>query len=192
MLWRLPDVVHASRVVRDAHAGAVLCLVEATGAVLDAAEGGGGAISQRRSYLLSGGADGVVRAWDPATGVEAARWSHHTGAVERLLLLRGNGGGGGGDGSCGEMVLTVGADCCVGLLSLDTMRLERTFPAHPSPVRQVRSSSVGSDPCIRNAPVCRSYSQSQRIAVSCLPRRRLGAFSPGGGESRRRVTSSLL
>jgi WD40 repeat protein len=140
VLWRLPDLVHAARVVRDGHAGAVLCLLEATGAPPDATDGGGGGdISQRRSYLLSGGADGVVRAWDPTTGVEAAQWSHHTGAVERLLLLRGGHGGG---GSCGEMVLTIGADCCVGLLSMDSMRLERMFPAHPAPVRQVRAPSL--------------------------------------------------
>ena len=78
----------------------------------------------RSSYLVSGGADGVVKCWDAATGSLVTQWAHHTAAVERLLVL-------------GEVLLTVSADCCVGLVALDTMQVERLFPAHPSTVQQV-------------------------------------------------------
>ena len=66
---------------------------------------------------------GGRRRRDAMTGEMVAEWQHHTGPVPQLLLPPP-----GADGAWADMVLSLGTDSTVGIISLGTMRLERCVP----------------------------------------------------------------
>lgn len=57
---------------------------------------------------------------DPATCAPLATWRHHTGPVPQLVLPPTP-----MEGSWADIILSVGDDGMVGLISLETMRVER-------------------------------------------------------------------
>lgn len=102
------------------HTGPVLCL---------AAHHVGGTCSDQTcsQVLLSGSMDCTLRIWDLETGNSIMVMHHHVAPVRQIILppLR-------SDYPWSNCFLSVGDDSCVALVSLETLRVERMFPGHPS------------------------------------------------------------
>lgn len=107
------------------HTGPVLCL---------AAHHVGGPSSDQTcsQVLLSGSMDCTLRIWDLETGNPIMVMHHHVAPVRRIILPRLQ-----SDYPWSNCFLSVGDDSCVALVSLETLRVERMFPGHPSYPAQV-------------------------------------------------------
>ena len=119
------------------HTGPVLCL---------AAHHVGGTSSDKTcsQVLLSGSMDCTVRMWDLETGNPIMVMHHHVAPVRQIILppLR-------SDYPWSNCFLSVGDDSCVALVSLETLRVERMFPGHPSyPAKVVWDSVRGYLACL--------------------------------------------
>ncbi|KAJ1405973.1 WD40/YVTN repeat-like-containing domain superfamily [Sesbania bispinosa] len=100
------------------HTGAVLCLA--------AHQMTGSSKSQTfKRVLVSGSTDCTIRIWDLDTGSLIMVMHHHVAAVRQIILppsLTGH--------PWSDCFISVGEDACVGLVSLETLQVERMFPGH--------------------------------------------------------------
>ncbi|XP_021757562.1 uncharacterized protein LOC110722604 isoform X2 [Chenopodium quinoa] len=89
------------------------------------------------NVLLSGSMDCTLRVWDLETCNAIMVMHHHVAPVRQIILppLQSY-------HPWNECFLSVGEDCCVALVSLETLRVERMFPGHPSYPLQVVWDSV--------------------------------------------------
>ncbi|KAJ4835494.1 hypothetical protein Tsubulata_015486 [Turnera subulata] len=124
------------------HTGAVLCL--AAHRMFGSAEG--------RSFsqvLVSGSMDCTVRIWDLDTGSLIMIMHQHVAPVRQIIFPPPQ-----TEHPWSDCFLSVGEDSCVALASLETLRVERMFPGHPSYPEKVAWDGLrGYVACI-----CRSHS----------------------------------
>lgn len=102
------------------HTGPILCLA-AHNMVVTSKE------HRSRQILVSGSMDCTVRVWDLEDGSVLSIMHHHVAPVRQILLPP--------PGTYRPWVdcfLTVADDTCVALSSLETLKVERMFPGHPS------------------------------------------------------------
>ncbi|GLU05862.1 hypothetical protein SLE2022_229390 [Rubroshorea leprosula] len=111
---------HISRQTFSGHTGPVLCL--AAHRMVGAAKG--------RSFnqvLVSGSMDCTVRLWDLDTGNLISVMHQHVAPVRQIILPPAQ-----TERPWNDCFLSVGEDSCIALSSLETLRVERMFPGHPS------------------------------------------------------------
>ncbi|KAL2902637.1 WD repeat-containing protein 72 [Bienertia sinuspersici] len=123
------------------HTGSVVCL---------AAHQIGTSTEQACSkVLLSGSMDCTLRVWDLETCNAIMVMHHHVAPVRQIILppLQSY-------HPWNKCFLSVGEDCCVALVSLETLQVERMFPGHPSYPLQVVWDGV------RGYLACLSQNQS--------------------------------
>lgn len=133
------------------HTGAVLCL--AAHRMVACSEG-----QCFRQALISGSMDGTVRIWDMDTGSLLSVMHHHIAPVRQIILPPPW-----TNRPWNNCFLSVGEDHCVALVSLETLRVERMFPGHPSyPSMVAWDTTKGYIACL-----CRNL-QSSSDAVSIL------------------------
>lgn len=149
------DVVHLpdsqckngvnSEVIRQyfcGHTGAVICL--ASHWML-------GSDKQQNYHhvLISGSMDCTVRLWDLNAGTPLSVMHQHVAPVRQIILAPI-----GTEHPWSDCFLSIGDDTCVALASLQTRRVERMFPGHPSnPVGVIWDGTRGYISCL-----CRSHS----------------------------------
>ncbi|XP_077250915.1 transducin/WD40 repeat-like superfamily protein [Tasmannia lanceolata] len=80
-----------------------------------------------KQVLISGSSDCTVRIWDLDSGSLVSVMHHHVGPVRQIILPAPW-----TDHPWCDCFLSVGEDLCVALVSLETLRVERMFPGHPS------------------------------------------------------------
>ncbi|KAK4787078.1 hypothetical protein SAY86_010911 [Trapa natans] len=98
--------------------------------------------------LISGSMDCTVRIWDLDAGTPLTVMHQHVAPVRQIILPPS-----GTDHPWSDCFLSLGDDACVTLASLQTLRVERMFPGHPSnPVGVVWDGVRGYIACL-----CRSY-----------------------------------
>ncbi|KAL3742997.1 hypothetical protein ACJRO7_018322 [Eucalyptus globulus] len=98
--------------------------------------------------LVSGSKDCTVRIWDLDNGNLITVMHHHVAPVRQIILPPNK-----TERPWCDCFLSVGEDSCVALASLETLRVERIFPGHPSyPDRVVWDGVRGYVACL-----CRSY-----------------------------------
>lgn len=135
---------HGSKQYLLGHTGAVLCL---------AAHRMVGK-SNRLNFnhvLISGSMDCTIRVWDLNTWNLITVMHQHIAPVCQIILCPP-----GTDRPWSDCFLSVGEDLCVSLTSLETLRVERMFPGHPSyPGKVVWDGARGYIACL-----CRSFSGS--------------------------------
>ncbi|XP_058100172.1 uncharacterized protein LOC131245027 isoform X3 [Magnolia sinica] len=126
------------------HTGAVLCLA-AHHMVATSSE------QHFKRALVSGSSDCTIRIWDMDVGSLVSVMHHHVAPIRQIILpLPWT------DCPWSNCFLSVGEDSCVALVSLETLRVERMFPGHPSyPTMVVWDSRRGYIACL-----CRSFSAS--------------------------------
>lgn len=138
---------HASRQYFSGHTGAVICL--AAHQMLGTAE--------RWSFnqvLLSGSMDCTIRIWDLDTGNLIMVMHQHVAPVRQLIFPPAQ-----TERPWCDCFLSVGEDSCVALASLETLRVERMFPGHPSyPEKVVWDGARGYVACL-----CRSHSGTSDV-----------------------------
>ncbi|KAJ0962927.1 hypothetical protein J5N97_028049 [Dioscorea zingiberensis] len=124
------------------HTAAVLCL--ATHQMIASSEN-----PSLNRLLISGSLDCTVRVWDLDSGCLLWVLHHHIAPVKEIILPPSL-----TDRPWNDCFLTVGEDGCVALVSLQTLRVERMFPGHPScPSIVVWDSRRGYIACLcRNTP----------------------------------------
>ncbi|KMT12020.1 hypothetical protein BVRB_5g099790 [Beta vulgaris subsp. vulgaris] len=107
------------------HTGAVLCL---------AAHQMVGTSTERAcsKFLLSGSMDCTLRVWDLETCNVIMVMHHHVAPVRQIILSPMQ-----SYHPWNNCFLSVGEESCVALVSLETLRVERMFPGHPSYPLQV-------------------------------------------------------
>ncbi|XP_015570898.1 uncharacterized protein LOC8287440 isoform X2 [Ricinus communis] len=144
-----PDVAsHVSRQYITGHTGAVLCL--AAHQMLGAAKGW--TFSQ---VLVSGSMDCTIRIWDLDTGNLITVMHQHVAPVRQIIFPPAR-----TERPWSDCFLSVGEDLCVSLVSLETLRVERMFPGHPSyPEKVVWDGTRGYIACL-----CQSHSGTSNIA----------------------------
>ncbi|XP_057521344.1 uncharacterized protein LOC130801496 [Amaranthus tricolor] len=116
---------HGSKKQFSGHTGPVLCLAAHQMV----------RTSTVRSYtkvLMSGSLDCTLRVWDMETSNMIIVMHHHVAPVRQIILppLQSH-------HPWNDCFLSVGEDSCVALVSLETLRVERMFPGHPSYPLQV-------------------------------------------------------
>ncbi|WOL09312.1 hypothetical protein Cni_G18065 [Canna indica] len=133
------------------HTGAVLCLAAHRMV----------AYSESRPFhyvLISGSMDCTIRIWNMDEGNLISVMHHHVAPVRQIILPP--------LWTChpwNDCFLSVGEDNCVALVSLETLRIERLFPGHPSyPSMVAWDSTKGYIGCL-----CRNL-KSSLDAVSVL------------------------
>ncbi|XP_024440013.2 uncharacterized protein LOC7472741 isoform X3 [Populus trichocarpa] len=114
-----------SRQYFSGHTGAVLCL--AAHRMLGAARGW-----SFSHVLVSGSMDCTVRIWDLDTGNLITVMHQHIASVRQIIFPSAR-----TERPWGDCFLSVGEDSCVALTSLETLRVERMFPGHPSYLEKV-------------------------------------------------------
>lgn len=119
------------------HTGAILCLaahrMEGTAK--------GWSLSQ---VLVSGSMDCTVRIWDLDKGTLITEMHQHVAPVHQIILCPSQTAR-----PWSDCFLSVGEDSCVALVSLETLRVERMFPGHPSyPAKVVWDSARGYIACL--------------------------------------------
>ncbi|KAH0453973.1 hypothetical protein IEQ34_018297 [Dendrobium chrysotoxum] len=102
------------------HTGAVLCL---------AAHLMSESSSNRTLHriLVSGSMDCTVRIWNLDSGTLLLVMHHHIAPIKQIILPPAW-----TDKPWNDCFLSIGEDGCVALVSLETLRVERMFPGHPS------------------------------------------------------------
>uniref|UniRef100_A0A6V7QW68 Uncharacterized protein n=1 Tax=Ananas comosus var. bracteatus TaxID=296719 RepID=A0A6V7QW68_ANACO len=142
---------HISEQFFSGHSGAILCL--ATHRMH--------AQSNEQNFsrvLISGSLDCTIRVWDFDTGNPLSSFHHHVAPVRQIILPPPW-----TNKPWKDCFLSVGDDGCVALVSLETMRVERMFPGHPSyPSMVAWDSKKGYIACL-----CRNLLSSHN-AVSVL------------------------
>ncbi|XP_031386735.1 uncharacterized protein LOC116200150 [Punica granatum] len=135
------------------HTSAVICL--ASHRMLGSAKGW-----NFRHVLISGSMDCTIRIWDLDAGTSIAVMHQHVAPVRQIILPPI-----GTDRPWSDCFLSVGDDGCIALASLQTLRVERMFPGHPSnPTRVVWDGIRGYLACL-----CRSYAgASDANDVLCI------------------------
>ncbi|PQP96771.1 uncharacterized protein Pyn_39842 [Prunus yedoensis var. nudiflora] len=124
------------------HTGAVLCL--AAHRMVGIAKGW-----SFNQVLVSGSMDCTVRIWDLDTGNLITVMHQHVGPVRQIILPPAH-----TYRPWSDCFLSVGEDSCVALASLETLRVERIFPGHPSyPAKVVWDGGRGYIACL-----CRNHS----------------------------------
>ncbi|XP_034215143.1 WD repeat-containing protein 7 isoform X2 [Prunus dulcis] len=124
------------------HTGAVLCL--AAHRMVGIAKGW-----SFNQVLVSGSMDCTVRIWDLDTGNLITVMHQHVGPVRQIILPPAH-----TYRPWSDCFLSVGEDSCVALASLETLRVERIFPGHPSyPAKVVWDGGRGYIVCL-----CRNHS----------------------------------
>ncbi|ONI07220.1 hypothetical protein PRUPE_5G106900 [Prunus persica] len=124
------------------HTGAVLCL--AAHRMVGIAKGW-----SFNQVLVSGSMDCTVRIWDLDTGNPITVMHQHVGPVRQIILPPAH-----TYRPWSDCFLSVGEDSCVALASLETLRVERIFPGHPSyPAKVVWDGGRGYIACL-----CRNHS----------------------------------
>lgn len=99
--------------------------------------------------LISGSMDCTVRIWDLDAGTPLSVMHQHIAPVRQIILPPTE-----TEHPWSDCFLSVGDDACVALASLQTLRVERMFPGHPTnPMRVVWDGTRGYIACL-----CRSYS----------------------------------
>lgn len=133
---------HVSRQYFLGHTGAVLCL--AAHRMLGTSKGW-----SFNQVLVSGSMDCTVRIWDLDTGNIITVMHQHVAPVCQIILPPSR-----TDHPWSDCFLSVGEDSCVALASLETLRVERIFPGHPScPAKVVWDGVRGYIACL-----CRNHS----------------------------------
>nr|POF11945.1 isoform 2 of wd repeat-containing protein 7 [Quercus suber] len=133
---------HVSRQYFLGHTGAVLCL--AAHRMVGTSKGW-----SFNQVLVSGGMDCTVRIWDLDTGNIITVMHQHVAPVCQIILPPSR-----TDLPWSDCFLSVGEDSCVALASLETLRVERIFPGHPScPAKVVWDGVRGYIACL-----CRNHS----------------------------------
>lgn len=108
--------------------------------------------------LVSGSMDCTVRIWDLDSGDLLSVMHHHVAPVRQIILPPPW-----TNRPWNDCFLSVGEDCCVALVSLETLRVERMFPGHPSyPSMVAWDSTRGYVACL-----CR-HSSSSTDSVTVL------------------------
>lgn len=107
-----------SEIFFSGHTGAVLCLA----AHFMSLKSGEGGILR---VLVSGSTDCTVHIWDLDSGSLITVLHHHVAPVKQIILPPV-----GTNQPWSNCFLSVGEDCCVALVSLETLRVERMFPGH--------------------------------------------------------------
>ncbi|KAJ6703540.1 RABCONNECTIN-3B ISOFORM A [Salix viminalis] len=131
-----------SRQCFSGHTGAVLCL--AAHRMMGAAEGW-----SFSHVLVSGSTDCTIRIWDLDSGNLITVMQQHVASVRQIIFPSAR-----TERPWGDCFLSVGEDSCVALASLETLRVERMFPGHPSyPEKVVWDGARGYIACL-----CRSHS----------------------------------
>ncbi|RWW17137.1 hypothetical protein BHE74_00005769 [Ensete ventricosum] len=102
------------------HTGAVLCLAAHRMIAHPEAH-------SFHHILISGSMDCTIRIWNMDTGNLVSVMHHHVAPVRQIILpppwtYR----------PWNDCFLSVGEDCCVALISLEALGVERMFPGHPS------------------------------------------------------------
>lgn len=145
------NYLQISERVFDGHTGAVLCLAAHHMT----------AYSEELTFhnvLISGSMDCTTRIWNMDTGNLILVMHHHVAPIRQIILPP--------TWTChpwNNCFLSVGEDCCVALVSLETLRVERMFPGHPSyPSMVAWDCTKGYVACL-----CRNL-QSLSDAVSVL------------------------
>ncbi|CAK7335612.1 unnamed protein product [Dovyalis caffra] len=131
-----------SRQYFSGHTGPVLCL--AAHRMLGAARGW-----SFGHILVSGSMDCTIRIWDLDTGNLITVMHQHVASVRQIIFPSA-----GTERPWGDCFLSVGEDSCVALASLETLRVERVFPGHPSyPEKVLWDGARGYIACL-----CQSHS----------------------------------
>ncbi|KAL1195420.1 hypothetical protein V5N11_005302 [Cardamine amara subsp. amara] len=119
------------------HTGSVLCL--AAHRMFGDANGGSSS-----HVLISGSMDCTIRIWDLESGNVIMIMHHHVAPVRQIILAPAR-----TERPWSNCFLSVGDDSCVALSSLDTLRVERMFPGHPSyPTKVVWDGTRGYIACL--------------------------------------------
>ncbi|CAI0414701.1 unnamed protein product [Linum tenue] len=114
-----PDLC-ASRQYFTGHTGAVLCLA----AHRLRRPSDGCSCSQ---VLVSGSSDCTIRIWDLDGGNPIIVMHHHVAPVRQIIFPPAQ-----TEYPWSDCFLSVGEDSCIALASLQTLKVERMFPGHPS------------------------------------------------------------
>ncbi|KAJ7004155.1 uncharacterized protein [Populus alba] len=126
-----------SRQCFSGHTGAVLCL--AAHRMMGAAKGW-----SFSHVLVSGSMDCTIRVWDLDTGNLITVMRQHVASVRQIIFPSAW-----TERPWGDCFLSVGEDSCVALASLETLRVERMFPGHPSyPEKVVWDGARGYIACL--------------------------------------------
>ncbi|WCJ26372.1 Transducin/WD40 repeat-like superfamily protein [Euphorbia peplus] len=138
---------HASGQYITGHTGAILCL--AAHQMLGAPEG-----RNFKQVLVSGSMDSTIRIWDLDSCSLITVMHQHVAPVRQIIFPPSQ-----TERPWSDCFLSVGEDLCVSLTSLETLRVERMFPAHPSyPEKVVWDGTRGYIACL-----CPSYSRTADI-----------------------------
>lgn len=133
---------HASKQYFLGHTGAVLCL--AAHRMVGNSNGW-----NFNHVLVSGSMDCTIRVWDLDTSNLITVMHQHVASVRQIILCPPR-----TDRPWSDCFLSVGEDFCVALTSLETLRVERMFPGHPSyPAKVVWDGARGYIACL-----CLNYS----------------------------------
>lgn len=128
---------HLSRQKFCGHTGAVLCL--AAHRMVGVAKGW-----SFNQVLISGSMDCTIRLWDLDSGNLISVMHQHVAPVRQIILSHAQ-----TERPWNDCFLSVGEDLCVALISLETLRVERMFPGHPSyPARVVWDGVRGYMACL--------------------------------------------
>lgn len=123
------------------HTSAILCL--AAHQMVNTSRGFNSTI-----FLISGSMDCTIRIWDLNSSNLVAVMHHHVQPVRQIILPPPH-----TDRPWSDCFLSVGDDSCVGLGSLETLRVERMFPGHPYiPSKVVWDSTRGYLACFSLNP----------------------------------------
>ncbi|KAK3020200.1 hypothetical protein RJ639_046832 [Escallonia herrerae] len=127
----------ASRQYLKGHTGSILCL--AAHQMVSTSKGGSSTY-----VLLSGSIDCTVRIWDLDSSNLIKVMYQHVAPVRQIVLAPA-----GTDRPWSDCFLSVGEDSCVALASLETLRVERMFPGHPTcPGKVVWDTARGYVACL--------------------------------------------
>ncbi|XP_065858369.1 uncharacterized protein [Euphorbia lathyris] len=138
---------HASGQYITGHTGAVLCL--AAHQMLGTAQG-----RSFKQVLVSGSMDSTIRIWDLDSCSLITVMHQHVAPVRQIIFPPAQ-----TERPWSDCFLSVGEDSCVSLTSLETLRVERMFPGHPSyPEKVMWDGTNGYIACH-----CPSYSRTADV-----------------------------
>ncbi|KAL5749967.1 hypothetical protein ACOSP7_024570 [Xanthoceras sorbifolium] len=133
-----------SRHCYSGHTGPVLCL--AAHRMVGTAKGW-----SFNQVLISGSMDCTICIWDLGTGNLITVMHHHVAPVRQIILPPAR-----TEHPWSDCFLSVGEDACIALASLETLRVERMYPGHPSyPAKVVWDGPRGYIACL-----CRDHSRT--------------------------------
>lgn len=133
-----------SRHSYSGHTGPVLCL--AAHRMVGSAKGW-----SFNQVLISGSMDCTICIWDHGTGNLITVMHQHVAPVRQIILSPAR-----TQQPWSDCFLSVGEDGCVAVISLETLRVERMFPGHPSyPAKVVWDGPRGYIACL-----CRDHSRT--------------------------------